>query len=106
MEYGKINVDNHSMLKHVEAKAATTEAEGNIEYWYCEGCHKYFSDKDGKNEIELADTVIAKLAKTDKNTKSPETGNYGEVIFSLVIALVGCGAILIISTHERKKFLS
>lgn len=49
-EYSDINAGNHTTLKHIEAKAATTEAEGNAEYWHCESCNKYFSDKDGKNE--------------------------------------------------------
>lgn len=29
-------------LAHVPAKAPTPEADGNIEYWYCEGCGKYY----------------------------------------------------------------
>ena len=37
--------------------------EGNIEYWYCDGCEKYFSDEAGTKEIALADTVIPKLAE-------------------------------------------
>lgn len=32
--------------KHFESKAPTCDADGNIEYWYCESCDKYFSDKD------------------------------------------------------------
>ena len=46
---------------NVPAKAATKTEEGNIEYWYCDGCSKYFSDKDGTKEIKLADTVVEKL---------------------------------------------
>jgi len=40
-------------LTHVEAKAATCSATGNIEYWYCsdETCGKYYSDANGENEI-------------------------------------------------------
>ncbi|MGN0813079.1 MAG: leucine-rich repeat domain-containing protein, partial [Candidatus Coproplasma sp.] len=34
-----------------EAKAATCTEKGNIEYWYCSDCGKYFSDKDGLTEI-------------------------------------------------------
>ena len=60
-EYGDTNPNHHGdKLKHVEAKAATTREEGNIEYWHCEACEKYFSDADAKNEITQAQTVIPK----------------------------------------------
>ena len=60
-EYGELDDKNHSNLKHVEAKAATTSAEGNIEYWYCAGCGKYYKDAAARQEITQADTVTAKL---------------------------------------------
>ena len=41
----------HSNLKHFDRKEATCTEPGNIEYWYCEGCNKYFSDEAGKTEI-------------------------------------------------------
>ena len=62
-EYGKINAANHTNLVKTEAKPATHMAEGNIEYWYCDGCDKYFSDKAGTKEIALANTVIPKLTE-------------------------------------------
>jgi hypothetical protein len=51
-------------LTHQEAKAATCTEPGNIEYWYydtSEGQRQYYKDKDGKEKIDLADTVIAPL---------------------------------------------
>ena len=48
-------------LTVVEAKAATVTEQGNIKYYLCEDCGKYFSDAEGENEISLADTVIQKL---------------------------------------------
>ena len=60
-KYGNTNSSNHDdKLKHVEAKAATTSEEGNIEYWYCEACGKYYSDAGAENEITQAETVISK----------------------------------------------
>ena len=61
-EYGTKNLQNHTNLKNLDRKEATAAEEGNIEYWYCDGCEKYFSDENAENEIELKDTVIAKLA--------------------------------------------
>ena len=59
--YGSLDPNNHADLKHIDAKAATAAEEGNIEYWYCDGCKKYFSDAAAKTEITKAATVTAKL---------------------------------------------
>ena len=69
----------HNLVK-VEAKAPTCTEPGNIEYWYCKGCDKYFSDAEGKSEINLAQTVINatghKLTKTEaKEPTCTEAGN-------------------------------
>lgn len=78
-EYGELNASNHTNLVKTEAKAATHMTEGNIEYWYCDGCDKYFSDEAGTQEIALADTVIPKLTEhtTDgSGWHSDETGHW------------------------------
>ena len=59
--YGSLDPNNHTDLKHIDAKAATVAEEGNIEYWYCDDCKKYFSDAAAKTEITKAATVTAKL---------------------------------------------
>ena len=59
--YGSLDPNNHTDLKHIDAKAATAAEKGNIAYWYCDGCKKYFSDAAAKTEITEADTVTAKL---------------------------------------------
>lgn len=62
----------HTDLQHFPAVAATTDAEGNKEYWYCDGCKKYFSDAAAKTEITRADTVTAKLPQpTTPPTATP-----------------------------------
>ena len=48
------------ILEKTEAKEATHLTEGNIAYWTCQICKKYFKDEAGSQEITLADTVIAK----------------------------------------------
>ena len=65
--YGSLDPNNHTDLKHIDAKAATAAAEGNIEYWYCEDCNKYFSDADAKNVITQAQTVIPKRQSSGSN---------------------------------------
>ena len=59
--YGKLAPNNHANLKHIDAKAATKTSEGNIEYWYCDGCNKYYKDAKATQEITKAQTVTAKL---------------------------------------------
>ena len=97
--YGEFDANIHSDLKHIDAKAATKDAEGNIEYWYCEGCGKYFSDKDGTKEIKKADTVTAKL-KDD--SKLPQTGDTSNL--ALWLALFGGAAIGTTIVSRKKKY--
>lgn len=70
--YGSPDLNNHAHLKHIDAKAATVAEEGNIEYWYCGGCNKYFSDAAATKEITQANTVTAKLPQpTTPPTTTP-----------------------------------
>lgn len=70
--YGSLDPNNHADLKHIDAKAATAAEEGNIAYWYCGDCNKYFSDAAAKTEITRADTVTAKLPQpTTPPTATP-----------------------------------
>jgi uncharacterized repeat protein (TIGR02543 family) len=52
-------------LVYVPAKDATETAEGNIAYWYCRGCGKFFSDSAGKNVITREDIIIPVLPPSD-----------------------------------------
>jgi len=47
----------HDLVRTAAAEATCTET-GNIEYWTCSKCHKYYSDSNAENEIEAADTVV------------------------------------------------
>ena len=95
--YGELDPKNHTALKHIPAKAATENAQGNIEYWYCEGCNKYYSDKDGTKEIAKADTVTAKLPK------SPPTGDTSNLALWLALLFVSGGAAIGTTVVSRKK---
>lgn len=99
-EYGELDAKNHTNLKHFPATAATKTTEGNIEYWYCEGCGKYYSDKDGTKEIKKADTVTAKL-KDD--SKSPQTGDTSNLALWIALLFVSGGAAIGTTVVSRKK---
>ena len=98
--YGELDANNHADMKHFEAKAATKAAEGNIEYWYCEGCGKYFADKDGAKEITKADTVTAKLPD---DSKSPQTGDNSNLTLWIALLFISGGAVTATTVYGRKK---
>ncbi len=95
--YGEPDAKNHKALQHVEAKAATKDAKGNIEYWYCADCGKYFKDAAATAEITKADTVTAKLTDSGK----PATGDRGSVLWVAVLLI--SGAAIGVTATERKR---
>lgn len=114
-EYGEINTANHTNLVKTEAKPATTTAMGNTEYWYCDGCDKYFSDEAGTKEISLKDTVIPKLTEdtaggttddtqkpqTDENTQTGDDSNILPIIAVMALAAAGAAATVIYRRREE-----
>ena len=90
--YGELDAKNHADLKHVPAKAATTSAEGNIEYWHCGGCGKYYKDAAAQDEITQKDTVIAKrrvyyapsLYPVRNGTNPPSGTEYSGGVYGLI----------------------
>ena len=108
--YGELDAKNHADLKHIPAKAATWVAEGNIEYWYCEGCGRYFSDRDGTKEIRKADTVTAKrksssaAAKPEDDSKSPGTGDTSNLALWIALLFASGGAAVGTTVVSRKKY--
>jgi len=95
--YGEPDPNNHTDLKHISAKAATEDAEGNTEYWYCGGCDKYYSDKDGTKEIKKANTVTAKLPK------SPKTGDTSNLMLWIALLFVSGGVVTGTTVISKKK---
>ena len=94
--YGEPDPKNHTDLQHIPAKAATKTTTGNIEYWYCEDCDKYFADAAATKEIKQADTVTAKLSGA---AKSPQTGGDSGVVTVLLLS----GGAFICLVSRRKK---
>ena len=95
--YGEPDPKNHTDLQHIPAKAATKTAGGNIEYWYCEDCDKYFADAAATKEIKQADTVTTKLSGA---AKSPQTGGDSGVV---TVLLLSGGAFICLVSRRKKR---
>lgn len=110
-EYGEIDPNFHANLKHFEEKAATETAEGNIEYWYCADCGKYFSNSAATEEISESDTVTEKLPAEEKPQKtepktSPKTGEVADPFLWAALLFVFCGVLTgagILCKSQKKK---
>ena len=89
-------------LTHVDAKAATAESAGNIEYWHCEKCGKYFSDAKAAHEITLEQTVIEKLPGKEAIKDLPKTGDDSRVALWLLLLAVS-GGVLLKNLADRRK---
>ena len=104
--YGKLDAKNHADLKHVPAKTATRVAEGNIEYWYCDGCNKYYKDAKATQEIKQADTVTAKRPSGTVKPgadKSPQTGDNSNLLLWIALLFVSGGAAIGTTVVSRRK---
>ena len=105
-EYGELDPKNHTNLKHFPATAATKTTEGNIEYWYCEGCKKYYKGATATQEIKQADTVTAKLPSGTVKPgadKSPQTGDNSNLLLWIALLFVSSGAAIGTTVVSKKK---
>lgn len=51
-------------LTATEYKAATCTEDGNIAYWHCSKCDKYFSDENGNTVVDAKDITIKSSGHT------------------------------------------
>lgn len=114
-----LKTKGHTAVK-VSAKAATAKEAGNIEYWYCSACDKYFKDAALTQEISQKDTILPATGSKDpgkdtgkteekapaKTSSVPSTGDHANVsvlwIMLLAAALCGTGAFVGIRKNRRK----
>lgn len=98
-EVTEITATGHHFTHH-GAVDATTESEGNTEYWSCADCDKYFSDEGGATEItDKASVVIPKITVTPAEKKS-----YLWLLWLLIpLALAAGGVTYGIYLYKKKK---
>ena len=110
--YGETDPDGHDKLVHIDAKAATEDSEGNIEYWHCEVCGKYYADAEASQEIAEADTVTKKLtpktaditpAKDASDVKAPGTGDTTSAVMATALLMSAMAAAASVFSGKKKK---
>lgn len=110
--YGETDPDGHGKLVHIDARAATEDSEGNIEYWYCEVCGKYYADAEASQEIAEADTVTKKLtpktadttpAKDAPDVKAPGTGDTTSAVMTAALLMSAMAAAASVFSSKKKK---
>lgn len=80
----------HTLTAHAAVSPTHTTA-GNIAYWTCSVCNKYFSDENGETEISQSDTVLQATGHSHSSEwKSDESGHWHEC---------SCGDKADVSTH-------
>ena len=98
--YGGLAPDNHTNLIHVPAKAATKSAEGNTEYWYCDGCDRYYGDAAATRGITKADTVTEKLPD---ESKSPQTAGQNSLVLWIALLFISGGVLAGAAVAKKKS---
>jgi hypothetical protein len=74
IKFVSLDATTHShTMQAMPAKAATATTDGNIAYWYCSGCQKYFSDAEGKTEITLAQAIVQKTENSSSGNADGKT---------------------------------
>ena len=98
-----ITVNDGHTLKKVPAKESTETAEGNIGYWYCEICGKYFKDENGQIEISKEQTVIPAKEKGTESAISPQTGDNSNIAFWIAVMLASGAVLTGTVLYNRKR---
>ena len=98
-----ITVNDGHTLKKVPAKESTETAEGNIGYWYCEICGKYFKDENGQIEISKEQTVIPAEGKGTESAISPQTGDNSNIAFWIAVMLASGAVLTGTVLYNRKR---
>lgn len=90
------------MMTHFPAQAPTLTRDGNIAYWKCERCGRYFADENGMEEISAESVVRARLEK-DPGGGAVATGDTADAFAYLAWAGIFAGTALIVFFLARRR---
>lgn len=108
-----IAATDHQNVEHVEAEDATETETGNLEYWYCADCGRYFSDAALSQETTLAELTIPakgqepadkpKDEDVEKDDSLAQTGDATAVAPLVASAVAGVSALAAGAVTLRKR---
>lgn len=79
-------------MEYTSAKEATCIEAGNVEYWYCSGCDAYYSDAQGKDEINVISIPInPKNHKGETEVRGAFSASCGEDGYTGDVYCLDCG---------------
>lgn len=97
VQYGNwVDVKHTGTIEHVEAKVATKDKPGNIEYWYCSDCGVCYADKELTNEVTEGEIYF-------EYVEAPKTGDNGNVITFMALFVVSGGLISIMFCKAKNN---
>lgn len=100
----------HTGKQHTERKQATCKENGMADYWYCDGCEKYFIDEQCKRQTsaDMLDKLYTTAFHSDKNNDGKcDTCQKAMPIFKKVTnedEITSCGMYLIVSKIGDKYY--
>ena len=99
-----VKAAGHHAVK-VEATDPTETDSGNIAYWYCADCGKYFSDAALTKEISRDDTMIPALGQSEENesTDNPKMGDSGMTLWISLAAISALGLVGTIILNKKRR---
>ena len=92
-EITEIPALGHNAVK-TEAKAATCTKDGNITYWYCDVCKKYFSDEALTTEITKDKTVVKATGHSETELKNAKDATCTEEGYTGDKVCMVCGEVV------------
>ena len=106
---GQVVAHQHNAV-YTEAKAPTATEAGNLAYWYCADCGKYFTDQALTTEVPFDSLVLAATGETTpeqeqkpaENLNSPATGDVTFITVALLTVLAGATLTGVAITAKRK----
>ncbi len=98
----------HANLTHVDATTSTCTDAGNIEYWCCSTCGKFFSDENATTEISLEDVVIGLTDHTTevenaKEVTCTEDGYTGDKVCTVCGETIESGEVISALGHTEAE---
>ena len=82
-------------LEHVARVEPTTETEGNVEYWYCPDCGRYFLDEACTQLTNAKNVIIPKIS-------TPVTGDATNMIVLVALMAISAMGAAVIFTKKRR----